>query len=168
MTTGEPGWRSEEVCEAIVALLQARKVPFDLMEHGTVRTAEEAAQARGEPLAIGGKALVIKVRKDFRLFVLSAARQLDSRAIKKHFGTSYTRFATEDELQRIVGVRPGSVPPFGEPVLALPLHLDPSIGDQQRLAFNPGMRTRSILMASADYLRIADPVEIFPFARGPL
>jgi Ala-tRNA(Pro) deacylase len=47
---------------------------------------------------IGGKALVVKVGEDFRLFVLSAARKLDSLAIKQHFAEKKLRFASPEEL----------------------------------------------------------------------
>ncbi len=158
--------RSEQVFAAIRDLLTREGASFEVRDHEPVRTSEEAAAARGEPLAIGGKSLVIKVDDAFRVFVVSAARKLDSRAIKRRFGTQYTRFATAEELDRLVGVKPGSVPPFGRPVLPLPLYLDTSIAENDRVAFNAGLRTRSIVMPVADYLRVARPEEVFSFSRA--
>jgi prolyl-tRNA editing enzyme YbaK/EbsC (Cys-tRNA(Pro) deacylase) len=49
------------------------------------------------------------------------------------------------------------VPPFGEPVLDLPLFVDPSILQNDRVAFNAGSLTDSIVMARADYIGVAKP-----------
>ena len=46
---------------------------------------EESARARSEELRVGGKALLLKVDGEFRLFVLSADRKLDSNAIRDRF-----------------------------------------------------------------------------------
>src|SRR5438309_10156645 len=91
-------------------------VRFREVHHEPTRTSEESAQARGEELRIGGKALLIKVDGTFRLFVLSADRKLDSAAVKQHFSAKQTRFATPEELQDMTGLVPGSVPPFGPPI----------------------------------------------------
>ena len=65
--------------------LSSQGVRFQEVSHGITRTSEEAALARGIDLSLGGKALVIKVDDEFKLFVLSASRQLDSKAIKSNF-----------------------------------------------------------------------------------
>jgi len=113
---------------------------------------------------VGGKALVVKVGDEFRLFVLSAALKFDSAAVKQHFGVKKTRFADKEELLALTGLVPGSVPPFGEPILKMPLYVDPSILANEVIAFNAGSLTDSIIMSVADYLRIAKP-DMMAFAQ---
>jgi prolyl-tRNA editing enzyme YbaK/EbsC (Cys-tRNA(Pro) deacylase) len=115
-------------------------------------------------MGIGGKALVIKIEDEFKLFVLSAARQMNSRAMKKHLGVKRTRFATRDELKELTGCVPGCVPPFGEPILPLELYLDNSILKNEKIAFNAGSLTDSIIMKVEDYLRLVNPKEVFDFS----
>ena len=102
----------------------------------------------------------------FRLFVLSADRKLDSAALKQYFGARKSRFATAEELLELTGLVPGSVPPFGAPVLPLPLYVDPSVFENERIAFNAGSLTDSIIMEVEDYRRVAG-AEIFRFAVSP-
>src|SRR5580698_1447931 len=109
----------------IRAWLQRESVAFREVHHQPTRTSEESARARGEELRIGGKALLIKVDADFRLFVLSADRKLDSAAIRAQFTAKKTRFASPEELMELTGLVPGSVPPFGPPTLPFPLYVDP-------------------------------------------
>lgn len=151
------------VFQAIRERLLQYGVPFREVHHDPTRTSEESARARGEPLKIGGKALLIKVDNDFRLFVLSADRKLDSTAIRAHFNARKTRFASADELLRLTGLVPGSVPPFGSPFLPFPLYVDPGVFENERIAFNAGSLTDSIIMDIDDYRRLANPV-IFSFA----
>lgn len=149
-----------DVFERIVQLLETERVEFRHVRHEPTRTSEESARARGEELRTGGKALVIRVGEELRLFVLSAACQLDTAAIKAHFGVKKTRFATPDELLTLTGLVPGSVPPFGMPILPLPLHVDDSIYANPKIAFNAGRLTDSIILATEDYLRVANPARL--------
>jgi Ala-tRNA(Pro) deacylase len=151
------------VLEQIRAWLADQGIRFREVHHPPTRTSEESALARGEELRIGGKALLIKVDSAFRLFILSADRKLDSAAIKQHFGAKKTRFATPEELMELTGLVPGSVPPFGEPILPFPLYVDPSVLENERIAFNAGSLTDSVIMAVSDYRRLAKP-EIVQFA----
>jgi Ala-tRNA(Pro) deacylase len=150
----------------IRALLAAHSIPFREAHHEPTRTSEESARARGEELRVGGKALLIKVDDIFRLFVLSADRKLDSGAIKRHFAAKKTRFATPDELLEMTGLVPGSVPPFGEPILPFPLYVDPSVFENERIAFNAGSLTDSMILAVSDYRQLVNP-GIFAFAASP-
>ncbi len=64
------------------------------------------------------------------------------------------RFATPQELAAF-GLVPGAVPPFGEPVLPLALHVDPSVLANEVIAFNAGSLTESIILSIEDYSRLA-------------
>jgi prolyl-tRNA editing enzyme YbaK/EbsC (Cys-tRNA(Pro) deacylase) len=143
--------------------LTAEGVVFREVHHEPTRTSEESALARGEELRVGGKALLLKVDDTFRLFVMSAALKLDSGAIKKRFGSKKIRFATPEELMELTGLVPGSVPPFGAPMLPFPLYVDPSVLANDKVAFNAGSLTDSIVMPIDDYRRLAAP-EVFAFA----
>lgn len=149
--------------DQIRAWLTAEGVQFREVHHEPTRTSEDSARARGEELRVGGKALLIKVDSVFRLFILSASRKLDSAAIKQHFGAKKTRFATSGELAELTGLVPGAVPPFGQPVLPFPLFVDPSVFENERVAFNAGSLTDSIVMPIEDYRRLAS-AEVFRFA----
>lgn len=158
----------ESVLDAIRSLLEENGVPYREMTHAPTRTSEESAAARGEPQSIGGKALLIKIRGEFRLFVLSAARKLDNRALKDRFGVQETRFATPEEILDLTGLVPGSIPPFGRPVLPFDLYADESVLENDQIAFNAGSLTTSMVMPREDWVRLAKP-EFLRFSKpaGP-
>ncbi len=142
------------VLDAIRDFLRSGGVEFVEKQHEPTRTSADSARARGEALSIGAKALVIKTDDQFRLFVLPADRKADSQAIKRELGLKKMRFASPDELLELTGLAPGSVPPFGPPVLPLELWVDPALCDQPTIAFNAGSLTTSIVMASEAYRRV--------------
>jgi Ala-tRNA(Pro) deacylase len=152
------------VLHAIRALLRQAGVPFSEAHHEPTFTSEQSAAARGESTRIGGKSLVLKVDGEFGIYVLSAHLQLHSRQLRKQRGARRYRFATTEELQDLTGLVPGCVPPFGPPILDLPLFADPSVLANQRIAFNAGSLTDSVIMATTDWQALARP-EWFPFSR---
>lgn len=139
-------------------LLRGADIPFVEKQHEPTFTSEQSALARGEPVSIGAKALVIKGDDRWAMFVLPADRKLDSAAARRHLGAKKTRFATPDELLSLTGLVPGSVPPFGQPILPLELVADPVLCEQAKVAFNAGSLSTSIVMASADYRRVCGAV----------
>ena len=153
----------DEVYRRIRAYLQESGVHFRELHHEPTRTSEESARVRGEELRNGGKAILLKVDGVFRLFVLSAARRLDSSKVKQHFGVKRLRFATRAELLELTGLEPGSIPPFGSPIFDMELFVDSSITENERIAFNAGSLTDSIIMKVKDYVRLSEPV-IFDFS----
>lgn len=142
---------------AIRTMLQSAGIPFRELHHEPTRTSEDSARVRGEELRIGGKALLMTGDGSFRLFVIPADRKVDSGAIRRQLGIKKLRFATPEELAERTGLVPGSVPPFGEPILPFPLYVDSALGENERIAFNAGMLTDSIILATSDYLQVARP-----------
>lgn len=143
--------------EQLSQFLTSQAIVFRTVHHEATLTSEASAQARGEDLSVGGKAIVMKVDAEFKLFVLSAALRIDSQKIRSHFNAKKTRFASAEELQQLTGLAPGSIPPFGKPILNLELFVDQSIARNEIIAFNAGSLTDSVIMSTKDYLRIAEP-----------
>lgn len=161
------GPRAEEVLASIREQLRSLPCEFREVHHPPTRTSEESAAARGEPLRIGGKALLLKTEDgQYRLFVLPADAKLDSAAIRQHLGLKKTRFASAEELLQLTGLVPGSVPPFGGPILPFDLYVDQGISENDRIAFNAGSLTDSIILSTEDFLRAANPQAVFRFAKS--
>jgi len=144
--------------ELIRHLLDERGCAYRELQHAPTRTSEESAAARGEPLSVGGKALLLKVDEEFALFVLPADRKLDSAAVRRALGAKKARFATTVELAERAGLVPGCVPPFGQPILPFPLYADPACAENERIAFNAGSLERSIVMSARDWVELAQPI----------
>ena len=154
-----------KVYNSIIAHLDQLNIKYIALEHEPTPTSEDSARARKEPIEIGGKAPVLKTDNEFRLVVLSGSHKLDSASTKKIFKSKKIRFATQEELLDITGLKPGSVPPFGEPILPIPLYVDQHILQNNRIAFNAGSVCHSIILNIEDYEHAAKITEVAKFAK---
>lgn len=155
---------SKTALEHLRELLEEHSVTPKEIQHAPTYTSEQSAAARGEELRVGGKALLMKVGKVFSVFVLPANRRIDSTKIRQQLGSKKMRFASADELLELTGLVPGSVPPFGRPILPFDLYLDDAINENDRIAFNAGSLTDSMILPMGDYLRVANPTDVFSFS----
>lgn len=149
------------ITDNIKHLLAEANISYQDRSHDPTFTSVESAAARGEDLSTGAKAIVYKVQSDFYLFVMAADKRIDTKKVKAYFKANglkakKTRFASQEELHELTGLVPGSVPPFGEPILPFKLFVDPSLANNQRISFNAGSLTYSITMGYDDYLKISN------------
>ena len=147
---------SSTVTERLLSLLRDHDVSFSFKEHAPVKTSQEAAAVRGTPLHEGAKALVFAADEAMVLAVVPAHRRVGTRAFKRAFGIKNLRMVNPDELRALTGLHVGAVPPFGS-VIALPSYVDRGLLANERISFNAGSRTASIVMACKDYIDVEQP-----------
>ena len=143
--------------EKIKSLLLEHSISFKEVDHEPSPDCITSAQNRNEDLKIGGKSLLLKARDKFKIFVLSAAKEADSKKIRAILKSQKLRFATKEELLELAGVEKGALPPFGPPVLPFDLYLDRSILENEKIAFNAGILTKSFIILVEDYLKLVKP-----------
>ena len=143
--------------EKIFNILKERNIDYKYIEHAPTVTCEESAAARGEDIGIGGKTLLFKDKRDFRIFVISARLQADSNRIRKILRSQRLRFATAQELMDLAGVEKGALPPFGREFLPYDLYVDYSVLYNDKIAFNAGDITKSVIMSTNDWLSLVEP-----------
>ena len=159
---------ANDILQKLRDWLTNENIAFREVHHEATHTSEESARARGEELRVGGKALLMRAGETFVLFVLPADRKADSGAIRRELHVGKLRFANREELLELTGLVPGSIPPFGKPILPFPLYVDTAIPENDRIAFNAGSLTDSMILPMSDYLRLARPEKIFAFSeQGP-
>ena len=144
------------VFERIERLLRERGVSFAVLRHEPVFTSEQAAAVRGTPLSSGAKALVLKAGERFLMAVLPADRKLDSKKARESLGVKSLRFAELSEVERLTGLQPGSIPPFGS-LFELPTLCDPALAENESINFNAGDHAISVQMKYADYIAAEKP-----------
>ena len=154
---------SDSVFERIESLLKRHGVAFDVLRHKAVYTSEEAAKVRGTPLSSGAKALVCKADGRFVMFVVPADRRLASKEVRRARRWRKLRFADRDEVERLTGLEPGSIPPFGS-LFGLPTLCDERLAENETINFNAGDHCVSVSMRYDDYVRVEAP-ELGVFAR---
>jgi Ala-tRNA(Pro) deacylase len=152
----------------LLDILSDSGVEFSTMDHEAVRTSEEAAALRGVELASGAKAMLLRdsskktletASPRYYLAVMSASKKLSWKLMKKAVGAKSINLATEEEVWRVTGCRPGAVPPFGS-LFGAATFMDTSLESQgETVNFNCGLKTKSVIgLKVADYLKIEKSV----------
>lgn len=148
---------SGSVFERIQERLERKGVAHTVLRHEPVFTSAQAAVVRRTALASGAKALVVKAGEAFRLLVIPADRKLDSRKARAALDVKGLRFASHEEVERLTGLPPGAIPPFGS-LFNLPTVCDPALGINVAINFNAGDRAVSVQMSFEDYREIENPL----------
>ncbi|WP_029592588.1 YbaK/prolyl-tRNA synthetase associated domain-containing protein [Franconibacter pulveris] len=157
------------VHEQLVALLKDNEARYRVMEHEPMGKCEAVSLLRGTALGQGAKALVCKIKgngvKQHVLAILAADQQADLNLLAQHIGGLKASLASPAEVDALTGCVFGAIPPFSfHP--SLKLVADPLIFERfDEIAFNAGLLEKSIVMDTADYLRIARP-ELVEFRRS--
>jgi Ala-tRNA(Pro) deacylase len=146
----------QSVFERIRDLLARHGIPFDVLRHEPVYTSQKAAEVRGTPLSSGAKALVCRGDARFVMFVIPADRKLASGEARRAEGFRKLRFATREEIEKLTGLQPGSIPPFGS-LFGLPTLCDRRLGENEVINFNAGDHRISVSMRYEDYFRAENP-----------
>lgn len=155
-TQPTPDQANSTVFEKIKELLDANQVRYDLYEHETVYTSEQAAKIRDTKIEQGAKALVMFADEKPIMLVVPGNRKVDSKQFKTKFQIKDLRMATPEEVKQLTKTEIGAVPPFGN-IFKFPLYVDSALAENERIAFSAGLHTRSIKMPYKDFERLSKP-----------
>ncbi len=124
----------------------------EYLEHEPVITSEDAAKTRGFELRQGIKSLLFTDGKgSWAIVDVPADRKAHMKKVAEARGWTKkdVRMATPEEVLDITGCEVGSVPPFGHKT-PVPILVDRNVFDNQISAFNIGLRTNSVKIATSE------------------
>lgn len=100
--------------DGVVALLKEQAVEFELYEHEPITSVEESKQLGLPHEGAGTKNFFLRDKKKRNYFVITTKedKQVDLKQVRELLGTSALSFASEEDLDRILGVITGAVGPF--------------------------------------------------------
>ena len=145
------------VLENIIDTLNNHKIPYQRLEHTPVYTSAEASQIRDSSLSMGVKALILMADKQPILVAIPGDTRLSFRKVKDSIGIRDLRMATKQEILDLTGLEVGSIPPFGN-LLNIATYFDCNISQKDKVAFNAGSHTVSVVMPAKDLISIVKPV----------
>ena len=146
--------------DRLVALLEAQGARFRVIEHPAEGRSDLVAQLRGTAPGQGAKAMLCRSKDGdpaYALVVLPGDRKLDFKRVAQALDMKKATLASPEEAIAVTGCVIGATPPFVDGASPR-LVVDPAlVGEFAEIAFNAARLDSSIVLASADYLRIARP-----------
>jgi Ala-tRNA(Pro) deacylase len=144
----------------LAEMLEREHVPYEIVRHAAVYTAQEraaAAHISGRRLA---KVVVVRDEEDdwFALAVLPASAWLDILTFREITGRPRLRLAREEEFARLFpDWEVGTVPAFGRMYGGLPVYLDRSLAACEELVVEGGSHHEEVRIPMSAYLRLERP-----------
>lgn len=161
-SSNPPGVGPTPVFLKLVELLDTQRASYRVIEHPAAGRSEEVARIRGTEVGQGAKAMACKLQipngpAKYVLAVLAADRQLDLAALATCCQARRASLMSPKEIAALTGCVPGAIAPFSFQA-QLQLIADPELFARYReIAFNAGRLDASMVLATQDYLRIAQP-----------
>ncbi|MDF1552988.1 MAG: aminoacyl-tRNA deacylase [Deferrisomatales bacterium] len=131
--------------------LKQHKIAHDAREYDCrVKGAEYAAEALGWPVQQMAKTLVVKLGpREHCQVLMPGDRELSLKTLAREAGAKSATMTTPEEAEKLTGYLVGGIGPFGVRK-AMPLWIDASLMDCERIGVNGGRRGLIVFLAPGD------------------
>ena len=98
----------------VVELLRDRGVDFEIYEHEPITSVEESKQLGLPHEGAGTKNFFLRDKKKRNYFIITTKedKPVDLKQVREILGTTALSFASEEDLDRMLGIITGAVGPF--------------------------------------------------------
>jgi Ala-tRNA(Pro) deacylase len=131
-----------------IKLLEVKGYDFDLHEHEALFTVEDSNKLRGAIKGSHSKNLFLKNKKNnFFLISCEEFSEINLKKIAKSLNLGNVSFAKEEYLEKILGIKPGSVSPFAllnDTENKVDFFLEDKLHDSEFVNFHPITNTGTV------------------------
>lgn len=142
----------------LLADLASLAIPFAAHEHAAVFTVEQSRRVDADIPGRHTKNLFLKdAGGAFWLVTVPAEARVDLKALPAAIGCKRVSFGKPDDMERLIGITPGSVTPLAminAAPGAIAVVLDAGLAEAQRINVHPLRNTGTLGLAGADVLRL--------------
>ena len=144
--------------QEFLAFLDANHFAYQRIEHPAVFTCAEAEQHHPPGNAVSTKNLFLCDKKARRFFlaVTACEKTVKLEELAAQFGVPHLRFGSEENLQRLLGVRRGSVTMMGlanDTEHQVELWMDVKIWQSEYFLSHPLVNTATLILSKAELER---------------
>ncbi len=142
--------------EIVLKYLKNLGIPFEIYEHPPLPTVEEALKYWQNIRAAHCKNLYFRNHKGNRhyLVILEHLQQLDIHDLEKRLKQGKLSFASEERMNRYLGIRPGSVSVFGlinDRSNHVYVFIDDKLRSAEKISFHPNDNTATVVITFPDF-----------------
>lgn len=146
--------------DRLFADLATLGIAHEVYEHPAVFTVEESRDIKTDIACLHTKNLFLKDAKGaFYLITVPAEARVNLKAVPAVIGGKRLSFGKPDDMERLIGVTPGSVTPLGM-INAAPdsirLVLDAPLAVPDPVGVHPLRNTATVTLAGTDILKLAE------------
>jgi len=144
--------------EEVRKFIEKYGVKAEILEfENTVETVSTASKASGYPERRILKTLIVFADEKPYVAIVRGDRKLSFKEFAKAVGARKVRLAKINEVQNIVGVKPGEVSPLLENILKLSVVLDNSVLEEKTVLVGGGSLNHLVKIDVNELIRILNP-----------
>ena len=142
--------------EDFIKLLKEKKYEFNIYEHGPLFTVDESKKLRGKIKGAHSKNLFLK-NKENNFYLISCDENdiIDLKKISKTLKLGNVSFAREENLIRLLGIKPGSVSPYAllnDDNNIVSFYLEKKLYESDLINFHPLINTSTITINTVKFI----------------
>ena len=147
----------------VYRILNEFGIPFEYHEHPPAPTVEEARKYWTDSETTYCKNLFFRNHKGNRhyLVILECSQDLNIHDLEKRLKQGKISFASEQRMQKYLGLSPGSVSPFGllnDKEHHVHVFFDKRLQEAQKLSFHPNDNRVSLIVPASGFWRYMEKV----------
>ena len=145
--------------QEVYEFLQAQGVTYEVTEHKAVYNMDELTEVELPYPEADAKNLFVRDDKksSYYLITVRGSKRVDLQEFRKVYGTRRLSFASAEDLERLLGLFPGSVTPLGllnNAEKNVKLFLDSDFGDDDLIGVHPNENTATVWLKAGDLVRL--------------
>ena len=145
----------EDAKKKVYEALDKRKTKYEVVEHEPVYTMENMDRLRLTMQGTLCKNLLLRDSKGKRHFLVTADEhtKIDLKSLSKKLGAGNLSFASEERLEKYLGLKQGSVTPFGlmnDTDHAVEFFIDKRLSKCKSLGIHPLDNTATVFLSYKD------------------
>ena len=145
--------------QEVYEFLQAKGVTYEVTEHKAVYNMDELAEVELPYPEADAKNLFVRDDKksSYYLITVRGSKRVDLQEFRKAYGTRRLSFASAGDLERLLGLFPGSVTPLGllnNTEKNVKLFLDSDFADDDLIGVHPNENTATVWLRAGDLVRL--------------
>ena len=149
---------ADSIREHVYKMLTDLKIEFDVFEHPPLDTIEIAQEYWKDIDAIHCKNLFFRNHKGKKhyLVIIKDTTPFNIHSMEQKLKQGKLSFASEKRLDKYLGVKPGSVSPFGlinDTEHHVFIFMDEQLQHADKISFHPNDNTASLVLSFADFIK---------------
>jgi Ala-tRNA(Pro) deacylase len=147
-----------EKAQKVLDLLSENRIDHRVMEHRAVYTVEDMAELEMPDFDAVAKNLFVRddKKRNYYLVVVPHEKRVELKSFSEKIGSTRLSFASENDLNAILGLEKGSVTPFGilnDADRRVQVILDKAF-EGKRICVHPNENTASVWLDTSDLVAI--------------
>jgi Ala-tRNA(Pro) deacylase len=147
-----------EQYKEVLSYLDKLEIAFKLYTHPPLPTIEIAAEYWEKIPATHCKNLFFRNHKGNQhyLVIFECSRELKIHDLEKRLNQGKLSFASAERMEKYLGLKPGSVSPFGlinDNLHHVILYIDKNLESSEFISFHPNDNTATVVIKTSDFIK---------------